>query len=79
MTVTPRVCIIFLIIQRTEVNYSAFTTVATPQDIDQMIAIFQGIQNRQSRANNISAYVNVCANRRDGAGEMEYVLSIHKA
>ncbi len=30
--VTPRVCIIFLIIQRTEVNYSAYTTVATPQD-----------------------------------------------
>ncbi len=36
-TVTPRVCIIFLIIQRTEVNYSAYTTVATPQDIDQII------------------------------------------
>ncbi len=29
--------IIFRIIQRTEVNYSAYTTVATPQDIDQMI------------------------------------------
>ncbi len=29
--------IIFLIIQRTEVNYYAYTTVATPQDIDQMI------------------------------------------
>ncbi len=27
----PRVCIIFLIIQWLEVNYSAFTTVATPQ------------------------------------------------
>ncbi len=27
----------FLIIQRTEVNYSAYTTVATPQDTDQMI------------------------------------------
>ncbi len=37
MVVTPRVCIIFLIIQRTEVNYSAYTMVATPQDIDQMI------------------------------------------
>ncbi len=37
VAVTPRVCIIFLIIQRTEVNYSAYTTVATPQDIDQMI------------------------------------------
>ncbi len=29
--------IIFLIIQRTEVNYSAYTTVTTPQDVDQMI------------------------------------------
>ncbi len=37
VAVTPRVCIIFLIIQQTEVNYSAYTTVATPQDIDQMI------------------------------------------
>ncbi len=37
MAVTPRVCIIFQIIQRTEVNYSAYTMVATPQDIDQMI------------------------------------------
>ncbi len=36
-TITPRECIIFLIIQRTEVNYCAYTTVATPQDIDQMI------------------------------------------
>ncbi len=36
-TVTPRVCIIFLIIQRTEVNYSAYTTVATAQDVDQII------------------------------------------
>ncbi len=36
VAVTPRVCIIFLI-QRTEVNYSAYTTVATPQDIDQVI------------------------------------------
>ncbi len=35
--VTPRVCIIFQIIQKTEVNYSAYTTVATPQDTDQMI------------------------------------------
>ncbi len=35
--VTPRVCNIFLIIQRLGVNYSAYTTVATPQDIDQMI------------------------------------------
>ncbi len=35
--VTPRVCIIFLIIQRAEVNYSAYTTVATPKDIDQII------------------------------------------
>ncbi len=31
------VCIIFLIIQQIEVNYSAYTTVTTPQDIDQMI------------------------------------------
>ncbi len=37
VAVTPRVCIIFLIIQRPVVNYSAYTTVATPQDIDQMI------------------------------------------
>ncbi len=37
VAVTPRLCIIFLIIQRTEVNYSAYTTVATPQDIDQMM------------------------------------------
>ncbi len=37
VAVTPRVGIIFLIIQQTEVNYSAYTTVATPQDIDQMI------------------------------------------
>ncbi len=29
--------VIFLIIQRLEVNYSNYTTVATPQDIDQMI------------------------------------------
>ncbi len=35
--VTPQVCIIFLIIQRPVVNYSAYTTVATPQDIDQII------------------------------------------
>ncbi len=35
--VTPRVCIIFLIIQWPGVNYSAYTTVATPQDIDQTI------------------------------------------
>ncbi len=35
--VTPRVCIIFLIIQRLVVDYSAYTSVATPQDIDQMI------------------------------------------
>ncbi len=35
--VTPRVCIIFLIIQRLVVDYSAYTLVATPQDIDQMI------------------------------------------
>jgi len=34
---TPRVCIIFLIIQRLRVNYSTYTTVATLQDIDQMI------------------------------------------
>ncbi len=34
---TPRVCIIFLIIQRLGVNYSAYTTVATLQDIDQII------------------------------------------
>ncbi len=27
----------FLIIQQTEVNYSAYTTVTTPQDSDQMI------------------------------------------
>ncbi len=33
----PRVCIIVLIIQRPVVNYSAYTTVATPQDIDQII------------------------------------------
>ncbi len=32
-----RVCTIFLIIQRTGVNYSTYTTVDTPQDIDQMI------------------------------------------
>ncbi len=31
---TPQVCIVFLIIQWTEVNYSAYTLVATPQDID---------------------------------------------
>ncbi len=37
VAVTPPVCMFFLIIQRTEVNYSAYTTVATPQDIDQMI------------------------------------------
>ncbi len=37
VAVTPRVFIIFLIIQQTEVIYSAYTTVATPQDIDQMI------------------------------------------
>ncbi len=37
VAITPRVCIIFLMIQWTEVNYSAYTTVATPQDIDQMI------------------------------------------
>ncbi len=34
---TSRVCIIFLIIQRLGVNYSTYTTVATLQDIDQMI------------------------------------------
>ncbi len=37
VAVTPRVCIIFIIIQWLGVNYSAYTTVATPQDIDQMI------------------------------------------
>ncbi len=37
VAVTPRVCIIFLIIQRLGVNYSAYTTVATLQDIDQII------------------------------------------
>ncbi len=37
VAVTPRVCIIFLIIQRLGVNYFAYTTVATLQDIDQMI------------------------------------------
>ncbi len=34
---TMRVCIIVLIIQRAEVNYSAYTMVTTLQDIDQMI------------------------------------------
>ncbi len=34
---TRKRSIIFLIIQHPEVNYSAYTTVATPQDIDQMI------------------------------------------
>ncbi len=33
----PRVCTIFLIIQQLGVDYSAYTTVATHQDIDQMI------------------------------------------
>ncbi len=42
VAVTPRVCIIFLIIQRLRVNYSAYTSVTTAQDIDQMI--FQGIR-----------------------------------
>ncbi len=37
VAVTPRVCIIFLIIQRLWVNYSAYTSVATLKDIDQMI------------------------------------------
>ncbi len=37
VAVTPWVYIIFLIIQRLGVNYSAYTTVATPKDIDQMI------------------------------------------
>ncbi len=37
VAVTPRVCITFLIIQRLGVNYSAYTSVATPQDIGQMI------------------------------------------
>ncbi len=37
----PPVCIIFLIIQRLRVNNSAYTSVTTAQDIDQMI--FQGI------------------------------------
>ncbi len=37
VAVTPRVCIIFLIIQWPVVNYSTYTSVATPQDIDQMI------------------------------------------
>ncbi len=31
------VCIIFLIIQQPVVNYSAYTTVATTQDIDQIM------------------------------------------
>ncbi len=34
---TPRVCFILLIIQQPGVNYSAYTMVATPQDIHQMI------------------------------------------
>ncbi len=37
VAVTPRVCIIFLIIQWPGVNYSTYTMVVTPQDIDQMI------------------------------------------
>ncbi len=37
VAVTPRVCIIFLIIQRPVVNYSTYTMVATLQDIDQII------------------------------------------
>ncbi len=37
VAVTPRVCIIFLIIQWSGVNYSDYTMVATPQHIDQMI------------------------------------------
>ncbi len=37
VAVTPLVCIIFIIIQRTKVNYSAYTTVVTPQDINQII------------------------------------------
>ncbi len=37
VAVTSRVCIIFRIIQQLGVNYSAYTTIATPQDIDQMI------------------------------------------
>ncbi len=36
VAVTPRVCIISLI-KRPVVNYSAYTTVATPQDIDQIL------------------------------------------
>ncbi len=38
MAVTSRVYIIFRIIQRPEVNYSAYTTVNTPQNIVQMIS-----------------------------------------
>ncbi len=34
---TPRVCIIFLIIQLLGVNYSAYTTIATLQVINQMM------------------------------------------
>ncbi len=37
VAVTTRVCIIFLIIQRLRVNYSAYTSVATPEDIDKII------------------------------------------
>ncbi len=37
VAVTPQVSIIILIIQRPRVNYSIYTMVATPQDIDQMI------------------------------------------
>ncbi len=37
VAVIPRVCIIFQIIKRLRVNYFAYYTVATLQDIDQMI------------------------------------------
>ncbi len=37
VAVTPRVCIIFLIIQWPVVNYSAYTMDATIQDINQII------------------------------------------
>jgi len=39
VAVTPLVCIIFLIIQWPEVNYSACTTVTTPQNIVQVMHI----------------------------------------
>ncbi len=41
MAITPRVCIIFIIIQRSGVNYSAYTKVATPQHANQII-YFEG-------------------------------------